>query len=446
MARYFGTDGIRGRAGEGKLALSSLETMAKAIGAHFGVGSQAAIAWDTRESGPDVRDALMRGLVAQGVDVIHMGVLPTPACAFGVAHLNADFGLMITASHNPWHDNGVKLFGPDGRKISDEAQEQIEELIATALEQGVPASEKRGSVDQNDSIGESFAESLIKAFQSTGRSSLKGLKIVADCANGAAFRVLPSVLKALGAEAHLIGVDPDGRNINADCGSTHPEALSEAVTSNKADIGIALDGDADRLILVDNTGAVIDGDQIIARLATDWRAAGYLKGDKVVSTVMSNLGLDHYLADLGLSLERTPVGDRHVAARMSEIGGNLGGEPSGHLLMTDYGPTGDGSLAALMVLSGLMEARQTSGEYLSVFETFPQLLKNVRYEGESPLSRSSVQEAIKKADEKLGADGRVLVRASGTEPVIRVMAEARDPEIVSTIVNELCDLIESAVI
>ncbi|MEL6686530.1 MAG: phosphoglucosamine mutase [Pseudomonadota bacterium] len=444
MARYFGTDGIRGRAGEGKLALDALEHMAQAIGAYFGTGKTAVVARDTRESGPDIQTALTQGLTGQGISVTHLGVLPTPACAFGVSHLNADFGLIITASHNPWHDNGVKLFGPDGRKISDQAQSDIEDLIEQAMGEGLPKASQFGSVSDNESIADAYGVSLIEAFQSTGQASLSGLKVAVDCANGAAFKVLPDVLERLDAVSTLIGVSPDGRNINADCGSTYPEALVAAVKVHNADIGVALDGDADRLILVDHHGAVVDGDQIIARLATDWKAQGRLKSGRVVSTVMSNLGLDHHLSGLDLALERTPVGDRHVAARMGETGSNLGGEPSGHLLMTDYGPTGDGSLAALMVLSGLLASGQKSGDYLSVFDPFPQLLKNVRYEGVSPLGIKSVQEAISAANERLGDDGRVLVRASGTEPVIRVMAEARDSQIVSDTVVELCALIESA--
>ena len=443
MARYFGTDGIRGKAGEGKLTLDALKTMAQAMGAYFGPGQTAAIARDTRESGPDILDALSEGLTRQGINVIQIGILPTPACAFGVSHLKADFGLMVTASHNPWHDNGVKLFGADGRKISDDAQNDIEDLIEKAQNGDLAAAGKPGSVQKDDTIGQAYADTLIRAFRSTGQQNLAGLKIAVDCANGAAFEILPQILDALDAETLLTGVDPDGRNINEGCGSTHPETLAECVGTDGADIGVALDGDADRLILIDQKGTLVDGDQIIARLATDWQSQGRLKSGRVVSTVMSNLGLDHYLAERELVLERTSVGDRHVAARMADLGSNLGGEPSGHLLMTDYGPTGDGCLAALMVLSGLRASGQKSADYLSVFEPFPQLLKNVRYDGESPLARADVQTAIKTADERLGMNGRVLVRASGTEPVIRVMAEARDPELVSDTVEELCSIIES---
>lgn len=443
MARFFGTDGIRGKAFEGKLTLSALKTMAQAMGAFFGPGKTAVIARDTRQSGPDILSALSEGLTEQGVNVIQLGILPTPACAFGVSHLDADFGLMVTASHNPWHDNGVKLFGADGRKISDEAQDEIETLIAKANEKGLPPASKLGSVEQDQCVSDAYAEALIQAFRSTGQGSLSGMKIAVDCAHGAAFEIMPKILKSLDADMVLIGADPNGQNINKACGSTHPEALSDLVGAQSADIGLAMDGDADRLILVDNEGALIDGDQIIARLATDWQSQGRLKSGAVVSTVMSNLGLDHYFANLGLTLERTPVGDRHVAARMVALGSNLGGEPSGHLLMTDYGPTGDGCLAALMVLSGLKASGQKSSDYLAVFEPFPQILNNVHYDGESPLSRADVQTAIKIADDRLGESGRVLVRASGTEPVIRVMVEARDPEVVSATVDELCALIES---
>lgn len=443
MARYFGTDGIRGKAGEGKLSVESLERLAYAIGLHFGPGSKAIIGRDTRESGDTLKTALTKGLRCQGVDVISVGILPTPGTAMLVEHLDGDFGLMITASHNPWHDNGVKLFGPDGRKISDGAQDEIEKLIEAAMGDGLPAAPSAGQDIGEISHDGVYIEALLSAFRKAGGTSLSGLKVVVDCANGAAFKALPAVMKSLACELTVIGAEPDGRNINAGCGSTHPEALSAAVKAQQADIGIALDGDADRLILVDDAGHVVDGDQIIARLATDWHAAGHLKGRAVVSTVMSNLGLEHYLKTLGLTLERTAVGDRHVAARMTEIGANLGGEPSGHLLMTDYGVTGDGSLAALMVLAGLQQSENASRDYLNVFTPFPQKLKNVRYSGASPLKAQLVMNAIARTDEGLGEMGRVLVRASGTEPVIRVMAEGQDFEVVTAAVNELCELIES---
>lgn len=443
MSRYFGTDGIRGRAGDDKLSTDSLQRLAHAIGVHFGPGSMAVIGRDTRESGEAVKAALSEGLMRQGVEVLSVGVLPTPATAMLTPHLKGDFGLMITASHNPWHDNGVKLFGSDGRKISDTAQDAIEILIATAMGERLPPSDKAGSDRGEADHAGVYVDALVSAFTSTGLISLRGLRVVADCANGAAFRTLPACLDRLGADTTLIGVSPDGRNINKDCGSTHPEALVRTVKQTGADIGVALDGDADRLILVDNRGAVVDGDQIIARLATDWQDQGHLKGDTVVSTVMSNLSLEHYLRKRDLKLERTSVGDRHVAARMTEIGANLGGEPSGHLLMTDYGVTGDGSLAALMLLSGLVRSDQDSADYLDLFEPFPQILKNVRYDGASPLGDARIQAAIAEADNRLGETGRVLVRASGTEPLIRVMAEGQNTDLVSAAVDELCELIKS---
>jgi phosphoglucosamine mutase len=444
MPHYFGTDGIRGRAGDGKLSEPSLEKLAQAIGAHFGAGATAVIGRDTRESGDWVKRALTRGLTAQGVNVTSVGVLPTPATASMVPHLCADFGLMITASHNPYHDNGVKLFGPDGRKISDAAQDAIETLIETVMTHGLDAAERSGVEQTELGKADVYVEALLAAFRSTGQSSLLDLKIVVDCANGAAFETFPTALRALGADPILIGVAPNGQNINADCGSTHPEALAKAVRDNGADIGVALDGDADRLIMVDSHGDVVDGDQLIARLATDWQAEKRLHGGKIVSTVMSNLGLERYLEAKGLTLVRTAVGDRHVAARMIALEANLGGEPSGHLLMTDYGATGDGSLAALMVLAGLLASGQSSADYLRVFLPFPQILKNVRYSGASPLLQELVQQAIREADQGLGQSGRVLVRASGTEPLIRVMAEGEDTQLVSETVEELCTLIEQA--
>ena len=444
MAGYFGTDGIRGRAGVGKLSQASLEKLAHAIGAHFAAGSMAVIGRDTRESSDRFQAALTKGLLRQGIDVLPIGVLPTPATASMVSHLGADFGLMITASHNPYHDNGVKLFGPDGRKISDTAQDSIEALIETAMDKGLTPASTFGEEKSERLLNDVYVGHLVAAFRSGGHTSLAGLKIVVDCANGAAFTVFPAALCALGIDPVLLGVTPDGRNINRDCGSTHPDALAKAVLGHKADIGVALDGDADRLIMVDNKGEVVDGDQLIARLATDWAKQDRLSGNIVVSTVMSNLGLEHYLDDLGMTLERTPVGDRHVAARMAYIGANLGGEPSGHLLMTDYAVTGNGSLAALMILAGLLRSGQTSADYLSVFEPFPQRLQNVRYEGVSPLQNKAVQTAIKAMDARLADGGRVLVRASGTEPLIRVMVEGEDAALVSAAVEELCAVIASA--
>lgn len=444
MAQYFGTDGIRGRAGEGKISEPSLGKLAYAIGAHFGAGAMAVIGGDTRESGDCVQRALTRGLIRQGVNVTSVGVLPTPATASMVPHLGADFGLMITASHNPYHDNGVKLFGPDGRKISDAAQDAIEALIDTVMSHGLDAAEQPGVEQAEPDKANVYVTALETAFRSTGQDGLSGLKIVADCANGAAFKTFPAILRALGAAPILIGIAPNGKNINAECGSTHPEALAKAVRDNEADIGVALDGDADRLIMVDSHGDVVDGDQLIARLATDWQAQNLLRGEVVVSTVMSNLGLERYLDARGLRLERTAVGDRHVAAQMIALDSNLGGEPSGHLLMTDYGVTGDGSLAALMILAGLLASGQSSADYLSVFQPFPQILKNVRYSGTSPLLQDSVMKAIRDADLSLGESGRVLVRASGTEPLIRVMAEGEDTQLVSEAVDELCVLIEQA--
>ncbi|MGB3455202.1 MAG: phosphoglucosamine mutase [Litorimonas sp.] len=449
MARYFGTDGIRGRAGEGKLSPASLEAMARAIGAHFGTGCTAVIGRDTRESGPELERALIRGLSSQGIGVKRIGVLPTPATAFAVPHLNADLGLMITASHNPWHDNGVKLFGSDGRKVSDADQDRIETWITTAFDDGISDAAVAGEATDVDGIADAYVEVLLAAFRSTGQESLNGLRLVVDCANGAAFRSLPAALDALDADIVLMGADPDGRNINAGCGSTHPEALAKAVLDHGAKAGIALDGDADRLIMVDAKGRIVDGDAVMARLATDWIAQGRLKGGRVVSTVMSNLGFERYLETLGLTLDRTPVGDRHVAARMAETGANLGGEPSGHLLLTDYGPTGDGSLAALMSLASMAGASMAgsdgdAADHFQLYTPYPQQLVNVRYSGASPMEQPAVTEAIAKVDARLGDAGRVLVRASGTEPLIRIMAEGLDAASVSDAVEELRAVVAEA--
>lgn len=434
MTRFFGTDGIRGRAGEGKLSDASVIKMARAIGAHFGAGTTAALGRDTRLSGPHIQALIETELLRFGVNVIRLGVIPTPATALLAGQLGADFAIMITASHNPYHDNGVKLFGADGRKLSAEAQDAIEALIMSAPEPSGDA----GTARDHDSSLTDYAAALMK---SVGLVDLSMLKIVADCANGAAYEVLPHVLHKLGASPILIGVSPDGENINANCGSTHTAALAQIVKLEGADIGVALDGDADRIILIDRLGQEIDGDKIIARLAIEANAADRLKSGSVVATVMSNLGFERFLVREGIGLERTAVGDRFVAAKMHEIGANFGGEPSGHILMTDFATTGDGCLAALHLLAGLQRSGQGSEDYLHVFEPYPQVLKNVRFSGRSPLLDDAVSVAITAADERLGEEGRVLVRASGTEPKIRVMAEGTDLALVTQVVDELCEII-----
>lgn len=425
------------------MSAESLLMMAQAIGAYFGPGARAVIGRDTRESGEQLEAALTDGLNQQGVDVVSLGVLPTPATAFAVSHLEADFGLMITASHNPWHDNGVKLFGPGGTKISNAAQDAIEAHIAKAIAGKLTPAGRTGQTTKNDSVADAYVASLVAAYRAVGGASLENMVIAADCANGAAYQTLPRALAALGAQPVLIGVSPNGTNINRDCGSTHPNALQNALSQHGAAIGIAVDGDADRIILVDGDSHIVDGDQIMARLATDWNEQGRLQGAVVVSTVMSNLGFEAYLKGQGLRLERTAVGDRHVAQRMAEIGANLGGEPSGHLLMPDYSLAGDGTLAALMILAGLAASGQESADYLKLFDPYPQILKNVRYEGASPLQSDDISEAIKQVDESLGEDGRVLVRASGTEPVIRVMAEGKEAQLVSDAVERLVAIISA---
>lgn len=434
MGKFFGTDGIRGRAGEGRLSDEGLTRMARAIGAHFTPGSTAAIGRDTRESSPHIEALISAELSRFGVNVIHLGILPTPGTALIAQQLDADFAIMITASHNPFHDNGVKLFGPDGRKLSEADQDAIETLIVTDLE--VPAQSEE--VREHKTATDDFIASL---NASVGAIDLSSLSIVCDCANGAAYQVLPRLLESFGANLTLIGVDPDGRNINAECGSTHTENLARLVTEQNADIGIALDGDADRIILIDNQGQEVDGDQIMARLAVDAKRDGTLSGGAVVSTVMSNMGFERFLEGEGLRLERTPVGDRHVASRMMELGANIGGEPSGHILLTDHSTTGDGCLAALQILAGLLRSGQTSEAFLTLFEPFPQIMKNVVYDGVSPLEEQTVQDAISNAAKTLEGQGRVLVRASGTEPKIRVMAEGQDQDLVRKVVDKLCDII-----
>ena len=437
MTKFFGTDGIRGRAGEGKLSDEGVTKMARAIGAHFGAGKQAVIGRDTRESGPHIQALIENELLRCGVNVVDLGVIPTPATALLAQSLQADFGIMITASHNPFHDNGVKLFGSDGKKLSSTDQDAIETLILS------------GSNGEDATPGERFVHEaamtdyVASLLASLPNADLSHLSVVVDCANGAAFRALPEALRSLGATLTLIGVEPNGQNINAECGSTHTDKLSAAVTEAKADIGVAMDGDADRIILVDRTGQEIDGDQILARLAMNWSASGDLKSGAVVSTVMSNLGLERFLERKGLRLERTLVGDRYVAARMDQLGANLGGEPSGHILMTDYATTGDGSLAALHLLAGLAESGEDSASYFHLYDSYPQVLKNVVFSGESPLNNPKVTHAIEAADQSLGSDGRVLVRASGTEPKIRVMAEGTRLDDVARVVDHLCDVIKA---
>lgn len=403
--------------------------------------NRAVIGKDTRLSGYMLEQAMAAGFEAMGMDVIFLGPLPTPAVALLTRSLRADVGVMISASHNPYDDNGIKLFGADGRKLADELETDIESWLDKDLQKHLAQPEKLGKASRLDDAAGRYVEAIKSSFPR--RQSLEGLKIVIDCAHGAAYKVGSQVLWELEADVVAIGNNPNGRNINDGYGATATEKLQLMVTDHKADIGIALDGDADRLILVDETGRRIDGDQIMALLAKAMKEDGTLLKDGVVTTVMSNLGLERFLKDIGLDMIRAPVGDRYVVEAMQEGGYNLGGEQSGHVVLSDYGTTGDGLQTALQVLSILKQSGQKASELLSLFTPLPQILENVRLEnGTKPLDAKEVIEAIRLAEETLANDGRLLVRPSGTEPLIRVMAEGDNPDTVKSVVGDLCAVIE----
>jgi phosphoglucosamine mutase len=407
---------------------------------------QVVIGKDTRLSGYMIEPALVAGFIAAGMDVTLVGPLPTPAIAMLTRSLRADLGVMISASHNTYEDNGIKLFGPDGFKLSDETELEIEALMEADLSGRLAAPGRLGRAARlNDAAGR-YIEAA-KATFPRGHT-LDGLKIVVDCANGAGYKVAPTVLWELGATIIPLGVDPDGFNINRDCGSTVPGLLQQKVVEHKADLGIALDGDADRLLLVDERGEMVDGDQILALIARSWRQAGRLQGGGVVATVMSNLGLERFLAKEGLKLHRTRVGDRYVVEQMRAQGMNVGGEQSGHVIMSDFATTGDGLVAALQVLAVLVDVGRPASEVCSVFAPLPQLLRNVRFVigsgGRSPLETPGVKAAVQAAEARLGKKGRLLLRLSGTEPLVRVMAEGEDEALVTEIVGNLCDTIQAA--
>jgi phosphoglucosamine mutase len=395
---------------------------------------------DTRLSGYMLEQALTAGFLSVGVDVLLLGPLPTPAIGFLTRSMRADLGVMISASHNPYEDNGIKLFGPDGFKLSDAVEMQIEAMVETASAITLAASAKIGRAKRLADADGRYIEA-VKASAARGLD-LAGLKIVVDCANGAAYKVAPTVLWELGAEVISIGVSPDGFNINGNCGSTHPAVLQEHVVAHGADLGIALDGDADRVVLVSEKGALIDGDQLMATIAEQWQKDGRLAGNGVVATVMSNLGLERFIDALGLALVRTQVGDRYVLERMRSGGFNLGGEQSGHIIMTDHATTGDGLMAALQALAALIKGGKPASETFRAFHPVPQLLKNVRVgDAGAALAAASVVSAISAAEKKLGKGGRVLVRKSGTEPLIRVMAEGDDSDLVRTVVDQIIEAI-----
>ena len=446
MTRHlFGTDGIRGTANTEPMNAETVLRLGQAAGLLFTRGNhrhRVVIGKDTRLSGYMLEPALVAGFIGAGMDVVLVGPLPTPAIAMLTRSLRADLGVMISASHNTFEDNGIKLFGPDGFKLSDATEAEIERLMDVNLAPRMASPRKLGRAKRMEDAGGRYIEFAKNTFPRGLR--LDGLKIVVDCANGAAYKVAPTVLWELGAEVISVGVSPDGFNINQDCGSTVPNFLRGEVRRHGADLGLALDGDADRLILSDERGNIIDGDQVLALMARSWRAAGRLTGDGIVATVMSNLGLERYLQGEGLTLHRTQVGDRYVMEKMRAGGINIGGEQSGHMILSDYATTGDGLLAALQVLAVLVEQGRPASEVCSVFHRLPQKLRSVRFTGDSPLDAPNVQAAIAAAEARLSGTGRLLIRKSGTEPVIRVMAEAEDEALVEKIVDELCTVIGQA--
>lgn len=443
MRKFFGTDGIRGRANDGILTADLAMKVGQAAGRHFLRGDhrhRVVIGKDTRLSGYMMENALVAGFTSVGMDVVMTGPLPTPAVALLTREMRADLGVMISASHNPFADNGIKLFGPDGFKLSDADELAIEDALTKP--QPLAMGDSVGRARRIDDARGRYIHAVKASLDDHVR--LDGLKVVVDCANGAAYTVAPSAIWELGAEVIAIGVEPNGTNINDGVGSTSLEALKEKVVAEVADIGIALDGDADRLIVVDEKGQTVDGDQIMALIATRLAETGMLKGGGIVATVMSNLGLERYLASEGLDLIRAKVGDRHVLEAMREGGYNVGGEQSGHMIMLDHATTGDGTIAALQVLGALVQSGKRASELLHMFDPVPQLLKNVRYSGGQPLQDASVRQVIAAAEQELEGKGRLVIRPSGTEPVIRVMAEGDDKAQVEAVVTRICDAVEAA--
>ncbi len=445
--KYFGTDGIRGEANAFpmtaeialKVAMSAALVLKKTRNGNH--QNRVVIGKDTRLSGYMIEQAMAAGFTSMGLEVIFVGPIPTPGIAILTRSLRADMGVMISASHNPYKDNGIKLFGADGYKLSDDLEAQIETQIDQPItDDMLPAADRVGQAKRLEDATGRYIEYIKRSFP-RGKT-LEGLKVVVDCANGAAYKAAPQILWELEAEVLAIGNKPNGRNINEKCGATATQSLQEAVVENGYDIGIALDGDADRLIVVDETGKRIDGDQIMAMLAIQGQKNGTLKNKAVVATVMSNLGLEKFLGERDITLVRTAVGDRHVVEEMRANDYNLGGEQSGHLVLSDFGTTGDGILAALQVLYALKESGAKASEALNVFKPLPQVLKSVRYGEFKPMENQDVLNKIEQAKQKLESSGRMLVRLSGTEPVIRVMAEGEDQTFVESIVNDVCETIE----
>jgi phosphoglucosamine mutase len=442
--KFFGTDGIRGATNVEPMTAETALRVGQAAGAHFLRGDhrhRVVIGKDTRLSGYMMESAMVAGFTSVGMDVVLLGPMPTPAVAMLTRSMRADLGVMISASHNPFADNGIKLFGPDGYKLSDETERKIEQRMEKPPK--LAKSAEIGRARRIDDARGRYVQFVKDTFPEQLR--LDGLKVVVDCANGAAYHVAPDALWELGAEVLPLGVKPNGLNINDGCGSTYPRLLQDTVVASGADIGLALDGDADRLIVADEKGQMVDGDQLMALIALGLKRRGELRGDAVVATVMSNLGLERKLGEAGLALHRTKVGDRYVLEEMRARGCNIGGEQSGHIILADHATTGDGLVAGLQVLAALVAAKRPASELLRQFEPLPQLLKNVRFNGGvEPLEADSVRKRIAAAEAELEGKGRLVIRKSGTEPLIRVMAEGDDPALVERVVDDICEAVQSA--
>ncbi|MGX1198902.1 phosphoglucosamine mutase [Parvibaculum sp. MBR-TMA-1.3b-4.2] len=442
--KYFGTDGIRGTANTGNMTAETALRVGMAAGRVFRRGDhrhRVVIGKDTRLSGYMLEPALTAGFTSMGMDVFLFGPLPTPAIAMMTRSLRADLGVMISASHNSFEDNGIKLFGPDGFKLSDEVELEIEYHMDNGLKDNLADARELGRAKRIDDAQARYIEHVKHTFPKD--LTLEGLRIVIDCANGAAYKVAPAALWELGAEVVTVGTEPNGYNINEDCGSTATERMCGVVRERRADIGIALDGDADRVIIADENGRVIDGDQIMGLVARHWKEMGTLSAPGVVATVMSNLGLERFLKSIDLSLHRTQVGDRYVVEYMRRHGFNVGGEQSGHIVLKDFSTTGDGLIAALQVLSVLKVNDRPLSELAHVFDPVPQILKNVRFRKGEPLGQEQVQEAIREGENRLSKNGRLVIRKSGTEPLIRVMGECDDEGLVNAVVNDIVSAIEA---
>lgn len=444
--KYFGTDGIRGTANRPPMTADIALRVGMAAGSIFTRGAhrhKVIIGKDTRLSGYMVEPALTAGFISAGMDVVLLGPVPTPAVAMLTRSMRADIGVMISASHNPYQDNGIKIFGPDGYKLSDETELEIESMMENGVDTHLAEPAKLGRALRLEDAGARYIEFAKSTIPRT--MHFDGMRVVIDCANGAAYKVAPTVLWELGADVISIGVEPDGFNINRECGSTDLTKLSQKVREVRADIGIALDGDADRVLICDEKGDVVDGDQIMALIGDYWHRNGRLSGKGVVGTIMANLGLERYFQDRGLELLRTQVGDRYVVEKMRADGYNFGGEQSGHIIMSDYSTTGDGLISALQVLSVLREADKPVSQTLRQFEPAPQLLKNVRFKSGAPLEHKDVKQAIADGEAQLGKKGRVVIRKSGTEPLIRVMAEGEDEALVHAVVGQIVVALEAVI-